>query len=434
MDYPLPLSFEPIAWEDAKREWFSFLDQVERTRIDLNCSLSNSWFRGHVDSKCWKLKPSLLRGRLPLDPDIKQRLKALREETKDRRRKIDLWQDKINGIDRKMQAAVWENASDELKTKSERIKVQIRKQRDEIKAIKCIKDADCSRAKSKLDALFAERDLLGHKVRQLALEVLDPSRVKRSRIAELKTRIKVHSAEKEQLIARRGVIQSLGHGEKDAFSDWSFRSGYNYGSSWECLAHMQHHGAPTRLLDWSESLAVGVYFSLGAFRHALDNVWKEHAKETQLKDGQLPALMPIGLPQASLWVLNPYGLAGRAMGNKSILNPSLDPNNDYFRSFFLGENWPFKMPIPIHSPWTNHRIAAQGGLFTVWGRCRRSLDQQLNDESILKEVKIPPMAAVYGVRFVREFVGLSDFAVYRDLDNLGIRVREKFIDPTLRFR
>ena len=46
-------------------------------------------------------------------------------------------------------------------------------------------------------------------------------------------------------------------------------------SQFDWLCAMQHYGLPTRLLDWSESLAVALYFSIGDrdWRAAKPTIW-----------------------------------------------------------------------------------------------------------------------------------------------------------------
>jgi hypothetical protein len=55
-------------------------------------------------------------------------------------------------------------------------------------------------------------------------------------------------------------------------------------NEWEWLFVMRHHGVPTRLMDWSESPLVGLYFAV-----------KEHLKS----DGVVWNLLPIELNRAA---------------------------------------------------------------------------------------------------------------------------------------
>jgi len=81
-------------------------------------------------------------------------------------------------------------------------------------------------------------------------------------------------------------------------------------------------------------------------------------------------------------------------------------------------------------------MAAQRGYFTVHGTDVRGLDLQLshrarvvdsdarNDETVLAKATLTPLAAIYAVRYVVQFVGLDSFSVFRDEDNLGVMLKE----------
>ena len=131
----------------------------------------------------------------------------------------------------------------------------------------------------------------------------------------------------------------------------------------EWLCAMQHYGFPTRLLDWSESLAVALYFTI----------------------------RPVGpdLAAPTIWVLNPFELhafTGRKRGVPVIpiaTNEEVISNSDMaFGDDLEGTSkTTSRYPLPVIPDFLFNRLATQNGAFTIHGKDSRAL------ESIVPEQK-----------------------------------------------
>jgi hypothetical protein len=67
-------------------------------------------------------------------------------------------------------------------------------------------------------------------------------------------------------------------------------------------------------------------------------------------------------------------------------------------------------------------------MFLVWGYDHRPLDEILpSHPKVIRRLEIDRLAAIYGVKHMRQFFGLDRFGMYRDLDALGSKVRREFL-------
>jgi hypothetical protein len=172
-------------------------------------------------------------------------------------------------------------------------------------------------------------------------------------------------------------------------------------TDWEWLFVMQHYGLPTRLLDWTESALLALYFALR------DNA---------------------GTADAAVWALNPWWLNNRSLGRREIpttgealLAPWAPAAN--------GRRLKGKLPVAIKPVHSSPRIVAQKGCFTVHGTDRTALARlstsRVDNGPGLRRW-IVPRDAIAGLRRDLAIAGVTETTAFQELDGLCREIKSGF--------
>jgi hypothetical protein len=159
------------------------------------------------------------------------------------------------------------------------------------------------------------------------------------------------------------------------------------------LAMMQHHGAPTRLMDFTKSPFVATFFAL------------EHAIEEA-------AVFALDTPR--LWASAPRF-------DKSLTRDHIDPRKPgHFERYFA----PNKLPLlwAGEPSEMDRRLIAQSGLFLVPGVLQMTLDQILSeyeaDGSLLIKIVVPPRLREEAMKALYR-MNVTHATLFPDLDGLA---------------
>jgi len=175
---------------------------------------------------------------------------------------------------------------------------------------------------------------------------------------------------------------------------------------WYWYFLMQHYGCPTRLLDWTTSPLVALYF---AVRNPKDQ-------------------------DAAVWVIDPWrwnrahikDLYGPAIPGWKETKPYLLKLEDAFDSE-LEEGWSRrKWPMAIEPPHIDRRIAAQGSKFLMFGKEKNMLDspainrrkKSKGKHAIVDRIIVPRNRAGTILSELNS-LGVNQRSLFPDLEGLG---------------
>jgi hypothetical protein len=178
-------------------------------------------------------------------------------------------------------------------------------------------------------------------------------------------------------------------------------------NSWEWYFLMQHSGAPTRLLDWTEAALVALYFAIR------DNRNQKNADKSD----------------ASVWALDPWWLNEEVLEVRVVIPPGAEDGlgtRDAERyAPWLPDRYKDdtqltkELPIALYPTHFAQRISSQRSCFTIHGSNRLGFEKMFEGrEGRLARIDIPK-GSVDSIEDCLAIAGIDELTVFPDLDGLG---------------
>jgi len=175
----------------------------------------------------------------------------------------------------------------------------------------------------------------------------------------------------------------------------------------EWLFLMQHHGLPTRLLDWTENILIATFFTV-----------INHVNE----DGELWTFLP--------WKLNEFhGFWGLPYPNNKILkflsSEMFHSNPQKFSEELELETEP-TVPMAILPALKHPRMTAQQSCFTIHPKPGKGLPlQEIISENNMLTRFIIPKKLKKDFKIKLSYLGVNHSTLFPDLVGLALSIKEK---------
>ena len=179
-------------------------------------------------------------------------------------------------------------------------------------------------------------------------------------------------------------------------------------NDWEQLVSAQHHGVPTRLLDWTYSPLVGAFFATRTYDQSVERdraVWRLDWKSLHER---------FDLPGLSLLIQDVQELFGK----EEQFTPWALMRRGAIRDF----------ACLLEPPSLDQRIVVQAAVFTLCSDKMRAFDAFLGDHGLSGSLTkyVIPSAEVGRFRDQLDLVGIDERRLFPDLDGVAAAIRRYY--------
>jgi len=179
-------------------------------------------------------------------------------------------------------------------------------------------------------------------------------------------------------------------------------------SEWEWYVLMQHYLAPTRLLDWTSSALVGLFFALNSYEPGDTDVACD----------------------AAVWMLDPWWLNRSTIHLDSIVLADWEEARSYLPPLYVGKRLRKQFPIALDPLHIARRVAVQHSHFTVHGTVSNGLMKLARRPASRLTKIILARDAIEQMRVDLYTCGITDSAVFPDLRGLSRELTRYYTDPS----